>query len=243
MLKARVHLVDSNKNNLDLLEKSLTLFGYTITGVSMSKEEAMCRICEHQPDVVITDINLRGGYDGIQFAKEIRNTFSDELEIIYLTNDTAKDAYLSAKEAEPAAYLIKPLSIYNVSFAIEMAIRGTKKYSQKYGGAYLHDILFVKKMHKIIQVPLNAILYVVVESNYSTLETKLGKFTLKLSLNLLMQRLPKNIFIRIHRNYLVNVNQIIEYDFSEYTARLPNKSLPIGRRYKKVICTYLVPLS
>jgi DNA-binding LytR/AlgR family response regulator len=243
MLKARVHLVDSNKNSLDLLEKSLTLLGYTITGVSKSKEEAMSSISKKMPDVVITDINLRGVYDGIILAKEIRNFFGNKLEVIYLTNDTAKDAYLLAKEAEPAAYLIKPLSIYNVGFAIEMAVKEQKEGNLIFTKDYQNNVLFIKKMHKIIPVPLNTILYVIVESNYSTLETKLGKFTLKLSLNVLMQRLPKNVFMRIHRNYLVNVNQIIEYDFSEFTARLPNKSLPIGRSYKKIISMCLVPLS
>lgn len=243
MLKVRVHLVDSNKNSLDLLEKSLTLLGYSIAGVSKSKEEALCNICKNPPDVVITDINLRGVYDGIILAKEIRNSFGNKLEVIYLTNDTAKNAYLLAKEAEPAAYLIKPLSVFNIGYAIEMAVKEQKEGNLIFTKAYRNNVLFIKKMHKIIPVPIDTILYVIVESNYSTLETKLGKFTLKLSLNLLMQRLPRNIFIRIHRNYLVNVNQIIEYDFSEFTARLPNKSLPIGRHYKKFISMCLVPLS
>ncbi len=243
MVKARIHLVDSNKLNLDILKNALTLLGYTITGISMSKEEAMCAIEEYQPNIIITDINLRGGYDGIKLAKEIKKHFLSELEIIYLTDETSLEAFMLAKEVEPVAYLIKPLNVHNICFAIEMAIQGNKLGYFVQDGIYLQDIIYVKKMHKIIQVPLDTILYVVVQSNYSTLETKLGKFTLKLSLKFLMQRLPKNLFIRIHRNYLVNVNQIIEYDFSDYTARLPNKSLPIGRRYRDTISSSLAPLS
>lgn len=97
------------------------------------------------------------------------------------------------------------------------------------------DILFVKKMRNIVKVPIETIQYIEVTSNYSTLSSTIGNFTIKLSLTELLKRLPKKDFIRVHKNYAVNLKEINEFNFEEFTVRLSKKNLPIGKKYKNHI--------
>jgi len=110
-------------------------------------------------------------------------------------------------------------------------------------GIIIHDILFVKKNKRIVKVPLADISYIEVESKYSTLVTVEGKFIVRISLKDLLDKLPKNLFLRVHRNYIVNVKNIIEFDIEEYTVHLSNCVIPLGRSYRTDIVNLLPFLS
>lgn len=97
------------------------------------------------------------------------------------------------------------------------------------------NILFVKKMQNIVKVPVETIKYIEVASNYSTLSSAAGNFTIKQSLNELLKRLPQNEFVRVHKNYAVNLKEVTEFNFEEFTVRLNKKYLPIGKKYKNHI--------
>lgn len=243
------YLIDSNENNIELLKKNLSNLGIKVLGTALTKNDAAKDFTKFSPDVIITDVNLEGNFGGVNFIKSIRTGNWKNSQIIFLTSETNIEIFHKAGEVEPAAYLIKPLNIYNVYYAVEMALKNFdhKIIDYENNESSLHinneEILHIKKLRKIVKVPVNEIFYIMVESNYSTLTTRLGKFTLKLSLKDLMQKLPAKMFLRIHRNCIVNINQIEEYDFSEYTAKISNKSLPIGRRYKSTITKRLTLLS
>ncbi|MGD8781298.1 MAG: LytTR family DNA-binding domain-containing protein [Ignavibacteria bacterium] len=249
MAKVCTYLVDNCQSILEILEGSLTDLGYEIIGTAGTKAGAENDFSKLTPDVVITDVNLSGNYEGIELAKKIRDSTWRNADIIFLSNETSAYTFKMAEEVEPAAYLIKPLNIYNITYAIELALKKKEENFIEINKNNLlraeitDDILHIKKMHKIVRVPISTIYYIAVEANYSTVATKLGKFTIRQSLKDLIEKLPQNIFLRIHRNYMVNINQIVEYDFGEFTARLPDKSLPIGRRYKRYITKRLTLLS
>ncbi|HCY82024.1 MAG TPA: DNA-binding response regulator, partial [Xanthomarina gelatinilytica] len=46
----------------------LTSLGYEVTGIIPRGEEALLHIKQHQPDMVLLDINLKGKIDGIETA-------------------------------------------------------------------------------------------------------------------------------------------------------------------------------
>ncbi|OGU34274.1 MAG: hypothetical protein A2068_11675 [Ignavibacteria bacterium GWB2_35_6b] len=249
MRKVNTYLIDGNQSNLELLKKSLTDLGVQVLGTALKSSDVINDYKKFSPDVIITDVNLGGNLGGIDFVKSMRSGNWKNSQVIFLTSETNIEIFHKAEEIEPAAYLIKPLNIYNIYYALEMSLKNCEQkiIDREKTSSNLQqnneEIFHIKKMRKIVKVPVSEISYIMVESNYSTLTTRLGKFTLKLSLKDLMQKLPNKMFLRIHRNYMVNINQIEEYDFSEYTAKLSNKSLPIGRRYKSTITKRLTLLS
>src|SRR3954463_7201181 len=51
----------------------LQTLGYVLVGSVVSGQEALLAAAEHQPDLLLLDVNLRGDMDGITAAVEIRN--------------------------------------------------------------------------------------------------------------------------------------------------------------------------
>ena len=79
------------------------------------------------------------------------------------------------------------------------------------------------------------VLFAEVESNYSTLVSTNEKFTLLTSLTELQKKLPPHKFIRIHKNYLVNLDEVEEFNLEEYTAKVKDFHLPIGKNFRPKI--------
>ena len=50
-------------------------------------------------------------------------------------------------------------------------------------------------------------------------------------------KLPKNMFIRIHRSYIIALQHIDSFTNEQIT--ISNKSLPISRSYKKEVLSHL----
>ena len=123
MANVCTYLVDSCQATLEILERNLSDLGYNIIGTAVSKTDAESDFYKTSPDVVIIDVNLCGDYEGIELARELRQSSWRNVEIIFLSNETSIDTFRIAEEVDPSAYLIKPLNIYNVTYAIEMALK------------------------------------------------------------------------------------------------------------------------
>lgn len=68
----RVALVDNDDAVLELLVLDLGLEGHDIVGTASSGEDAL-RVCaETGPDVVVVDLRLGPGIDGIEVARRLR---------------------------------------------------------------------------------------------------------------------------------------------------------------------------
>lgn len=221
--------------------------GYNVVGIGDSVEEALEIFNDNVVDIALLDINIIGDRDGIDAAREILKI--RKIPIIYLTAVTDAASVNRIKETQPAAFLTKPYSINNVRIAIDLAMSNFSKHAgagesqfalkaEKSEHAEKDVILqmdqnvFIKQSHKFIKVALADIIYAESENNYVHLVTTQRKYTLRLSLQQLEEKISYNRFIRIHKSYMVNMDAI--RSFSETEVQVENKELPIGRNYKEV---------
>jgi CheY-like chemotaxis protein len=100
--------------------------GYTVAGIATSKEEAIEKVEQTRPDLVMMDIALRERLDGIDAAFQISSRFS--IPIIYTTAYSDDETKEKAKAAGSVGYLIKPFFEYDLKKVIEDA---TKKIDTK----------------------------------------------------------------------------------------------------------------
>src|SRR5579862_9135544 len=75
MPQPKILIVDDEILIARELEARLCAFGYGTAGVAPSGEDAIRLASEAHPDVVLMDIVLKGGMDGIAAAGEIRKRF------------------------------------------------------------------------------------------------------------------------------------------------------------------------
>ncbi len=82
--------------------------------------EALALAASTRPDLVLMDIQLKGGTDGITAAEAIRTRW--RIPVIYLTAFSDAGTLARAKITEPFGYIIKPFEDREIQSTIEMAL-------------------------------------------------------------------------------------------------------------------------
>jgi len=82
--------------------------GYKVAAKATRGEEAVKLIREHNPDIVLMDISLKGEMDGIEVMVQVRE-FSD-IPVIYLSGNSNKHIMARAKKTDYIDFLVKPIS-------------------------------------------------------------------------------------------------------------------------------------
>lgn len=119
-MSARILIVEDERIVARDIQQSLVGLGYDAFAIASSADEALARIDERRPDLILMDIRIRGSRDGIETATEIRALHG--IPVVFLTAH-ADDATLArAKCAEPYSYLLKPLKLAELRSAIEISL-------------------------------------------------------------------------------------------------------------------------
>lgn len=103
----------------------LEKMGFFVSGKTPTGEEALDKIKDGRPDLILIDINLPGTMDGIELARTIKEQF--QIPFIFLTAYTDSETISRAIDTEPAGYLIKPFKDEELKVMIELALRHAKK--------------------------------------------------------------------------------------------------------------------
>ncbi|MCG8411252.1 MAG: response regulator transcription factor [Bacteroidales bacterium] len=90
--------------------------------------------------------------------------------------------------------------------------------------------LFVKDTNKTYRIIPSDILYIEGMREYIKIYTNNTNIITKSSLNGFMDRLPSDLFIRIHKSFIINTQKVRA--FTKTTIEIGEKKLPIGRSYK-----------
>ena len=102
------------------LQMSLEKMGITVISIVPSGEQAIQKAGEDRPDIVLMDIVLQDGMDGIEAAEIIHSDF--DIPVIYLTAHGDKAIFERAKKTEPFGYITKPFKDNDLKRAIDIAI-------------------------------------------------------------------------------------------------------------------------
>ncbi len=102
------------------LSATLTDLGYSVVATAASGEEAVQKVAELRPDLVLMDIRLSGEVDGVRAAEAIRR--GRDIPVIYLTAHSDEETLRRAKATAPFGYLLKPFRVPDLRCAIEIAL-------------------------------------------------------------------------------------------------------------------------
>lgn len=223
--------------------------GYHVVGTASTGRKALELYEQHPVDLVLCDISLRGDWNGIETARQLATR--RPVAIIYLTAHTDRETVEEAKSTFPGAYLTKPVTTDALRIAIEMALNnfafrtGTllpqpaddkvralpaDREASREAILQVGDTIFIKQNYQFVRIQLPDLLYLEADSSYTTLVTAGRKYALRLSLNVMLERIPHDRLVRIHRSYAVNLDRV--ESFNEYEITVAGQALPLGRSYK-----------
>lgn len=211
------------------LSEILVSLGYEVTGIAISAREALQLIEESVPDLILLDIRLKGGKDGIELAREIRDHY--RLPFIFLTSHADHSTLERAKEVNPYGYLLKPFEEREIYAGIEMGLANFEKENRQpqrsQSEMILNDSLFVRSNSMLVKIRFSEILYLEADGNYTHINTQNKRFTLRSILKELDLALEGHSFARIHKSYLVNLNMIDSIDTQ--SVHIGGHEIPISR--------------
>ncbi len=120
MSDAKILIVEDEGIEALDIQYRLRSLGYTATDIAFSGEEAIKKAAGTRPDLVLMDIMLHGGIDGVRAADQIRARF--DIPVVYLTAYSDEATVQRAKITEPYGYIVKPFKERDMHIAIDMAL-------------------------------------------------------------------------------------------------------------------------
>lgn len=215
--------------------------------------EALEQLKKEAIDLIYLDIQMPE-INGFEMLKRL----PQGKEHPFVIFSTAFDRYaLKAFDVRAVDYLLKPFdddrfyeSLARAKEFIEMREKKTlaskmmdlmqdhldarKDYTQEF---------LIKEKGREYRIATKDILCVKAEGNYVVLQTMQGRYSLRMTMNMLESELDTTNFIRIHRSYIVNMGQVKGTRYSgnnEFTFLLQNdKRLVSGRNYKEQVAKFL----
>jgi signal transduction histidine kinase len=119
MSKTKILVVEDETILAKDIQICLRKLGYTVSGIASSGEEAIQKVSEDCPDLILMDIKIKGDIDGIETAKHIKESFS--IPVVYLTAHADDPTLARAKITEPYGYILKPFEDRDLHIGIEIA--------------------------------------------------------------------------------------------------------------------------
>lgn len=94
--------------------------GYAVVAHVVSAPDAIDATATSSPDLVLMDIGLGQGIDGIEAAAAIHRRFN--VPIVFVTAHSDEATLRQAAQACPSVYVLKPVRDWELRSAIEVAL-------------------------------------------------------------------------------------------------------------------------
>lgn len=190
--------------------------------------EGFKAIEEHQPDLIFLDIQMPK-LNGFEMLELIENPPS----VIFTT---AFDEYaVKAFEASAVDYLLKPFDQERFKKAISKWMNSTSSSEISTFSIQPDELsrIVIKDGSSIQVLPLDEVIMIEAYDDYVKIHTKDKYYLKNKTMSYYEDLLKKKDFLRIHRSYIINLNELTKIDSFEknsYRASLTNGSVvPISR--------------
>lgn len=180
----------------------------------------LSEIKRSEPDLVFLDIEMNS-LNGIAIAQAL----TDKCCFIFTT---AHAQYaLEGFNLDAVDFLHKPFAYERFEKAVDKALRRIEAQHTKQT-----TCLTVMKEYTQIIIPTDEILYIEAMENYTKIFRKQGKYVLtRTRLKAIQEKLPDDRFIRIHKSYIIPIDQVESYTHKNVVLRQTPIPIPIGKAY------------
>ncbi len=120
MSTAQILVVEDERLVATALQNELEHFGYRVTDIASTANDAVEKAITHRPDLVLMDIHLQGEGDGIDAAGRIQARCG--IPVVFLSAFSDPATVSRASQTHAFGYLLKPYEEQELQTTIEMAI-------------------------------------------------------------------------------------------------------------------------
>jgi DNA-binding NtrC family response regulator len=135
----RVLVVDDEKDFLETIVNRLNKRNIDTTGCA-SGEEALELMKKKLFDVVILDIKMPGGMDGIEALREMKK-MQPLAEVILLTGHASVETSIEGMKIGAFDYLLKPIKLEELMTKLAQAFEKKDSHEQKIRSAKIKELM------------------------------------------------------------------------------------------------------
>ncbi|MBU2914578.1 LytR/AlgR family response regulator transcription factor [Reichenbachiella agariperforans] len=229
MKTEKILIVEDDALIAETLEVIVKGMGLECIGKSDNIVDALHKISNLQPDLILLDINLDGKQEGLELAEILHKR--EKTPCIFVTAYSDDKIVARTANTEPFGYLIKPFTQAEVEVAIKLTLAAIDRSKNQMRTVFdCNGIIYVKQTNGYHKIDINEIQYIEADNIYSVVVTKSQRCVISKPLKQLENTLMLHGFIRIHRSYLVNKKSVDRIRDGEVIIN--NRTLPIGRSFK-----------
>ena len=212
--RAIIEQMCSSINNLNVLEE----FPNAI--------QAIKYLNQNKVDLIFLDIHMPD-FTGFDFIQTLKNP----PKIILTTSDP--NFAIQAFEYECIVdYLVKPITPDRFQKAIQKAEAkqgttvSTSKKPENIETSTGND-LYVNIDRRLIKIDIPSIYLIEAKGDYINVKTEDKNYTVHSTLKKIEQKLPDNLFLKVHRSYIINIKKII--DIEDNSVLIKRDVIPVSR--------------
>jgi len=222
------YIVDDETDAIALLKEYIEQTpGLSLIGYSKNPLEALAILTgEDAPDITFVDVDMRQ-LSGLELAGMI-NLYTT---VVFTT--AFPEYALHAYDREAFDFLLKPINYERFAKCIQKARRKII-HPAKNARNIIEDFFTIKSEVKgrLVKIKFDEVIYIEGKANYIEIYTAEGKHKTYLSLKEIERHLPLQLFARLHRSFIVNVNFVKMIDRGQ--IHLQNgDTLAMGDHYKQ----------
>ncbi|MGD8780126.1 MAG: response regulator [Ignavibacteria bacterium] len=241
----KILIIEDDRNVRDNIKILLEEEQYNVlTAENGSKGVKLAK--EIIPDLIICDIMMpkKNGYEVLEELSNTPETL--HIPFLFLTAKNRSDEMRKGMNLGADDYLTKPFKTNDFLSAIEVRLKKSKKIKEqqittntkeKIGKKYdINDSIFISVNNKPVLLKIREIKLIKAENQYCNIITDQEKYLVRKSLNSWMTILPDNVFKRVHRSTILNVDYILKIEkWFKNTLRIVVKdydeTVNVSKRY------------
>ncbi len=186
--------------------------------------EAIKYLNEHTVDLAFLDIHMPE-FTGFDLIKTIKNC----PKIILTTSD--KNFALEAFEYECIVdYFVKPITQERFDKGVEKALSAHREAAATFESPVPDESandLYINIDRRLIKIDIPTIKIVEAKGDYILLKTDTKNYTVHSTLKKIEDKLPKDVFLKVHRSFIINTQKIV--DIEDNSVLIGKNVIPISR--------------
>jgi len=181
---------------------------------------------QNEVDLIFLDIHMPD-FTGFDFIQTIKNP----PKVILVTSD--KNFAIEAFEYECIVdYLVKPITAERFEKSVQKASSAPTSSSSapKTTGAIAEDNaneFYVNIDRRLIKIEFNLVTIVEAKGDYIHIKTEGKNYIVHSTLKKIEDKLPKDLFLKVHRSFIINTKKII--DIEDNSVLIGKEVIPVSR--------------
>lgn len=234
-MELTIAICDDDKNHVDIIREYINRIDIDCDFEiieAYSGEELLKLTKDKHIDIIFLDIEMKE-LNGIETGKKVRKMY-EKTVIVFLTGYS--NYALEAFQIDSFQYIVKPITFEEFNTLMQkivIRLKEIKAYSNK------NRIFSFKTRQGIVCLKYQDIYYFERQGKKIYVSTQLSSYKFTGTLKSIMKYLDKNIFLRCHQGFIVNIDKFLNINNDAIILRDLEQTIPISRRYRQDVLNAL----